>query len=88
MQQWRSQPKIFWGKIGGPQCLTSGEQQYFCLGRRFSKHKMTRYAKYLGPPGYVYVQGGVNAAHVTLAGVYKAKISDVVDSYLNDGRRL
>jgi len=49
---------------------------------------MTRYAKNLGPPGYAYVQGGVNAAHVTLAGIYKAKISDVVDSYLNDGRRL
>jgi len=27
--------------------LTLGEQQHFCLGRRFSKHKMTRYAKSL-----------------------------------------
>jgi len=29
----------------------------FCLGRRFSKHKMTRFAKNLeglGLPGYVY----------------------------------
>jgi len=43
--QWRSQPKIF----GGPKRLTLGEQQYFCLGRRFSKHKMTRF-----PPGYAY----------------------------------
>jgi len=23
-----------------------GEQQYFCLGRRFSKRKITRYDKY------------------------------------------
>jgi len=36
--------------------LTLGEPQYFCLERRFSKHKMTRYAKNfaghvtLGPP--------------------------------------
>jgi len=33
-----------------------GERQYFCLGRRFSNHKMTRYAKNFGvampPPGY------------------------------------
>jgi len=34
-----------WGR---PKCLTLGEQQYFCLGRRFLKHKMTRYAKKLG----------------------------------------
>ena len=25
-----------------------GEEQYFCLGRRFSKQKITRYAKNLG----------------------------------------
>jgi len=31
--------------FGGSKCLTSGKQQHFCLGRRFSKHKMTRYDK-------------------------------------------
>jgi len=31
--------------------LTLGEQQYFCLGRRFSKHQMTRYAKNFGGHG-------------------------------------
>jgi len=40
-------------KIGGG-CLILGEQQYFCLGRRFSKCKLTRYAKNCvgdhGPP--------------------------------------
>jgi len=43
---------------GGAKCLILGEQQYFCLGRRFSKHKMTRYAKNFGgewPPGYDYI---------------------------------
>jgi len=34
--------------VAGPECLTSGEQQQFCLGRRFSKHKMARYAKNSG----------------------------------------
>jgi len=34
--------------FGGAKCLTLGEQQYFCLGRRFSKHEMTKYAKNLG----------------------------------------
>jgi len=34
------------------------EKQYFCLGRHFPKHKMTRYAKNVGghgplPHGYV-----------------------------------
>jgi len=39
--------------------LTLDEQQYVCLGRRFSKHKITRYAKNLGgpwppkPPGWL-----------------------------------
>jgi len=48
--QWRSQPKFFWGGKfeGGPKCFTLGEQQYFCLGRRFSKRKMIRYAKNCG----------------------------------------
>ena len=36
-------PKI----LDKTKCLTLGEQQYFCLGRRFSKRKMTRYAKNL-----------------------------------------
>jgi len=31
----------------GSKCLTTGEQQYLCLGHRFSKHKMTGYAKNL-----------------------------------------
>jgi len=57
-EQWRCQPKIlrgqknfFWEK-----CLTLSEQQHFCLGRRFSKHKMTKYVKNWGawPPGYAY----------------------------------
>jgi len=51
--QWRSQPKI----LGGQKCLTLGEQQYFYLGRHFSKHKMARYAKNSGwpfPPGDAY----------------------------------
>jgi len=45
-------PKRFWGPI----CLTLGEQQYFCLWRRFAKHKMTRCAKNWGtwPPGHAY----------------------------------
>jgi len=29
-------------------CLTLGEQQYFCLGRRYSKHKTPTYPKNLG----------------------------------------
>jgi len=37
-----------WPKIFGGKCLTLGEQQYFCLERRFSKHKMARYAKNFG----------------------------------------
>jgi len=39
--------------FGGGKCLTLGKQQHFCLGHRFSKHKMTRYAKIWGvwPPG-------------------------------------
>jgi len=47
--------------LGRPKCLTLGEPQYFCFGRRFSKHKMTIYAKNLGwdgplgPPGYAYI---------------------------------
>jgi len=39
---------------GGGEYLVLGEEQYLCLGRRFSKHKMARYAKNLGeamPPG-------------------------------------
>ena len=38
---------IFLGgsKILGGNMLISGEQQYVCLGCRFSKHKMTRYAE-------------------------------------------
>ena len=58
-----ARPKIFGGTkfFGGAKCLTLDEQQYFCLGRHFSKHKMTRYAKNLGgwpsgPPGYAYGQ--------------------------------
>ena len=41
-----ARPKFWEGqKIErGPKCLTLGEQQYFCLGRHFLKHKMTRYA--------------------------------------------
>jgi len=41
-----------------PKRLILGEQQCFCLGRRFSKHKMTRYAKNLVAewlPGHGYV---------------------------------
>ena len=50
--QWRSQPKI----LGAAKYLTLGEQQYFCFGRRFSKHKMARYAKNLtmSPFGCAY----------------------------------
>ena len=45
---WCSQPKT----LGG-QCLTLGKQQHFCLGRHFSKHKRTSYAKIWDawPPG-------------------------------------
>jgi len=32
-------------KLWGGKCLNLGKQQHFCLGRHFSKHKMTRYAK-------------------------------------------
>ena len=60
--KWHSQPKIF---LGGQKCRESkmfdfGKEQYFCLGRRFSKQKITRYAKNLGelwPPGSAYVYG-------------------------------
>jgi len=40
--------------------LILGEKQYFCLGRRLSKHKVTSFAKNLGvrgplgPVGYAY----------------------------------
>jgi len=46
--QWRSQPKIWGGKVWGEKCLILGEKQFFCLGRCLSRHKMTRYAKNLG----------------------------------------
>ena len=35
---WPRRPKNF----EGLKCLTLGEQQYFCLGCRFSMHKMTK----------------------------------------------
>jgi len=38
-------------KFLGSKSLTLREQRYNCLGRRFSKHKMTRYAKNLGGHG-------------------------------------
>jgi len=47
-------------KFYGAKMFDLGEQQHFCLGRLFSKHKMTRHAKNfggrrpLGPPGYAY----------------------------------
>jgi len=43
-------------KFWGEKYLTLGEQQYFCFGRRFSKHKMARYAKNLtmSPLGCAY----------------------------------
>ena len=58
--QWRSQPKIMGEQkiLGGTQCLTLGEQDYFCLGRLFSKHKIITCAKNLrghgpfAPTGY------------------------------------
>jgi len=37
-------PQFFWG----PNCLILSEQQYLCLGHRFSKQKMTRCAKNVG----------------------------------------
>jgi len=48
-----------WAKFFWEQCLTLGEQQYFCVGRCFSKHKMTRYSRnwghgLLGTPGDAY----------------------------------
>jgi len=57
--QWRSKPKVYVRQKS--KCLTLGEQQYFCLGRHFTKHKMTRYVKNfgawpLGPPGYAFVK--------------------------------
>lgn len=42
-RQWRSQNKT----LEGPNCLTLGEEQHFCLGRRFSKNKMTKYSQNL-----------------------------------------
>ena len=47
-------------KFEGGTILTLGKQQYFFLGRRISKRKMTRYAKHWGawpvwdPRGYPY----------------------------------
>ena len=53
LKQWRSK---FWG----PKMCDFGRERVLCLGQRFSKHKMTGYAKYwgawpLGPRGYAYV---------------------------------
>jgi len=45
---------IVWGWVknfGGAKCLILGEQQYFSLERRFSKHKMTKNAKNVGRHG-------------------------------------
>jgi len=54
--QQRSQSKIW-----GSKCLALGKQQYFRLAHRFSKYKITRYAKYFFgghgpwvPLGYAY----------------------------------
>jgi len=35
-------------KFWKAKCLNLGEQHNFCLGRRFSKHNMTRYANNCG----------------------------------------
>jgi len=55
LKLWKGPKKL------GAKCLTLGEQQYFCLGRRSSKHKMTLdIPKIFGghgplvPPGYAY----------------------------------
>jgi len=49
----------------GGKCLTSGKHQHFCLGRRFSKQKMTRYSMlkfvahgHLGSPWLKFVAHG------------------------------
>jgi len=41
----------------GPKCLTLGGEQYFCLGRRFLQHKITRLATNLWDvwPAYAFV---------------------------------
>jgi len=62
-RQWRSQSKI----LEGLKCLTLGEQQYFCLGRRFSKYRMTGYGKNFEgtwPPGYVHACWALASASV------------------------
>jgi len=33
--------------LGGGKMFDLGDQKYFCLDRRFTKHKMTRYGKNL-----------------------------------------
>jgi len=39
---------FFGGKnFEGVEMFDLGEKQYFCLGRRFSKHKMIKYAENL-----------------------------------------
>jgi len=47
--QWRSQPKISGEqKIWGAEMFDIRRARVFCLGPRFSEHKMTRYAKNIG----------------------------------------
>jgi len=44
--QWGSKPKIFLGKyLGYAKMFDFWRPTEFCLGRNFSKHKITRYAK-------------------------------------------
>jgi len=56
LNQWRSQPRNFWGaKMFDFRRIT-----LFCLEKRLAKHKMTIFSKNLGgygpfgPPGYAY----------------------------------
>ena len=61
-KQWRSQPKHFLGeKIWGAKMFDFRRTTLFCLGKRFSKHKMTIFSKNvwggiapLDPPGHAY----------------------------------
>jgi len=47
INQWDSQPKIWGGvkKLGGGKMFDFRRATVFCLGRRFSEHKITIYAK-------------------------------------------
>jgi len=75
LQSWASERFFFHG--GGAKCLPSGEEQYFYLGWRFSKHKLTKYAEKLGVHGcsclsYQYFLKGGESYTCLTAAIYRS----------------